>query len=70
MDETDPESVELDEILRMVRGGEIEKEKRQVLIDKCSMFKMGISKFEPRVLIMTEYLDFLLIIGRLTTIIN
>ena len=48
MDETDPENVEFNTILEMARDEKMDKEKWQVLIDTCSMFKMSIFKFESK----------------------
>ena len=45
MDETDPESVEFNETLGMVRDGTIDEDKQKVLIKKCSMYNMGMEKF-------------------------
>ena len=48
MDETDPESVEFNEILEMVREGKMNEHYRKKLVFTCSRFKMGQSEFERR----------------------
>ena len=48
MDATDPESTEFNEILEMVRDRKMDEKHRQILIDKCSMFNMGMQKIGSR----------------------
>ena len=41
---TDPESVDFNEILERVRDGKMNKKYRQMLIDNCSMYNMGVQR--------------------------
>ena len=45
LDATDPESTDFYEILESVRDGKMNEKYRQMLIDKCSMYRMGMQKF-------------------------
>ena len=49
LDETDSESGEFHNILELAREGKVTKNAREILICKCSMFRMKLPKFQGRV---------------------